>query len=106
MRTTKIIIGILSLLMLGYTANAQSIAEQNRDKEYIMSVISEADRVIIHPEKSALRYGDSVNLYYKMRVISKKSTYDVDVQLYYLKGKLSGVWVMKNGYDLYVNEFN
>jgi len=106
MKTTKIIIGILLLLMLGYTANAQSIAEQNRDKNYVMSVIGEADRVIIHSEKSVLRYGDSETFYYTMRIVSKKSTYDVEVQIYYLKGQLAGVWVMKNGYDIYVNEFN
>ena len=105
MKTFKLIIGILFLLMLGYTANAQSIAEQNRDKEYIMSIVKGANKVIIHPEKTKMKYGDSETFYYTMRIVSKKSTYDVEVQMYYLKGKLAGVWVMKNGYDIYVNEF-
>ena len=107
MRTIKLIIGIVLLLMLGYTANAQSIAEQNRDKKHVMSVISTANKVVVL-EKSKMEVFDgySKSFYYIMRIETKKENYKIDVHINYIDGKIAGIWIMKNGYDIYVNEFN
>ena len=100
----------LGAMLIGTQANAQmeqgypTYKEQDRDKAYVASALVDADKVILHKEKSATKYGTSKTLYYRMRIVSKKGNYDVDVQMMYDKGVLIGAYIMRGSKDIHIYE--